>query len=166
MLKQFRAIWSFSKQFEQFWSIFRRISMQFEQVWSILKHCWSILSHFESILKHLEVFGSIRSILRHFEAIWSILKHFETFPDPKPWIFLLVNWSLFVLRISIFPDLHFSDFEKRSAEFLGTSNSPSCNLIIFCIQNFNSPGFLTFSENPEGIPRCHFPPGGPAHPAH
>ena len=94
--------------------------------------------------------------MKHFDGFWRNSKQFSAisrysakFPDPKPRLFLLVNWSLFVLRISIFLDFEiFPDFEdlyKKS--WSETSNFPSCKLITFCTQNFNFPGFWTFFPN-------------------
>ena len=79
----------------------------FEASGSILKifeSFWSIFEAFGSILKHFEAF---LSNCDYFEAI---LGHFSKFPDPKPRIFLLVNWSFSSSVGPIFPD--FENFLK------------------------------------------------------
>ena len=86
------------------------ISKGLEGFWRILKHFerfWSILKDFEAIWSILKFFEGFWRILKDFERFWRILKDSARFPDPKPRIFLLVNWSFSVLRGSIFPDFNF-----------------------------------------------------------
>ena len=77
--------------------LLKNYEVSLKQSWNTFGAFFAILEQFCSNLNSFDAFWS------NFEAFWSIFMHSAKFLDPKPRIFLLVNWSTFLFKTGHFP---------------------------------------------------------------